>query len=195
MPAGTIYELSVDMDLGGNKVMNVHHFEQTSGDLGQDPRAELIDAYQGDVQTFQLACQSADISITGYRCRAVSPTPTQSFVNTDAAAGTLVGEALPANASAVVAWYTEEGSPVRVGRTFLPGIREEDTLQGLVTNVLRVLLIAFGNVIVDSIESGNTLTFTKVLYKTLDETFLNVLTGEPRPRVMGLRSRTKGVGQ
>lgn len=195
MPDETIYELSVDMDLNGNKVINVHHFEQTSADFGEDPRQELIDAYQADVQGPQLACQSDDILIEGYRCRAVSPVETQCLTETAPAAGTLVGEALPANSGALVAWYTEEGSPVRVGRTFLPGIREVDTVRGVLISTLRTLLVGFGNAIVAEIESGNSLTFTKVLYRAADETFLNVLTGEIRQRIKGLRSRTRGVGQ
>lgn len=195
MPDGTVYELSVDMTLGGNKVMNVHHFEQTSADFGEDPRTELIDAYQLDVETAQAACQSDDITITGYRCRALFPVETQSAVVTAPQAGTLIGEALPANAGALISWYSDESSPVRVGRTFLPGIREEDTERGIINVALRTLLIGFGNAIIAEVTSGNVLTFEKVLWRAIDETFINVITGEIRQRVKGLRSRTKGVGQ
>ena len=195
MPDGTIYELSVDMDLNGNKVINVHHFEQTSADFGEDPRQELINAYQADVEGPQLLCQSDDILIEGYRVRAIHPVETQSFSLAAPAAGTLVGEALPANAGALLTWYTEEGSPIRIGRSFLPGIREQDTVRGVVISTLRTVLVGLGNALVAEIESGNALTFEKVLWRAADETFLRVITGEIRQRIKGLRSRTRGVGQ
>lgn len=195
MPSGTIYELSVDQEIGGNQICNVHHFEQQTGDLGQDPREELVDAYQLAVEADQLACQSDDLSIVGYRCRAIFPVETQTFEQSTAEPGTRAGESMPANSPAVVAWYTEEGSPIRVGRTFLAGILEGDVFQGLLEEPIRTLLIAFGNSIVAQIESTDELQFKKVLYKALDDSFLAVITGEPRARLMKLGSRTKGVGQ
>lgn len=195
MPVNDIYELSEDQAIGANQITNVHYFKQLDSDGPVDPRLELSTAFLDDVVPAQLAIQGTDLFVNDIRVRRVDPIETQTLWHPVSTPGIRVGETMTCNIVAQVAWYSEPASPVRVGRTFLSGIVEEDVYQGLLLDALRTLLITFVDVLKEDIEGPNAVKFRKVLYRTVDQTFEEVLSGQVRMQTKKLGSRTIGVGQ
>lgn len=195
MPIGDIFELCVDQSIGANSFVNCHHFKQLDNDGPVDMRLEMTNAFNTDVIPDQQLIQGTDVTIDGLRVRRVSPIETQTLTNPLSVAGLRVGETMTANIAAQVAWYSEPASPVRVGRTWISGIVEEDVFQGLLIDAARTLLINFIDILAADITGPNAVNFRKVLYKALDETAEEVLTGQPRSPTKKLASRTIGVGQ
>jgi len=194
MPQNDIYQLSVDQILDDNSFVNVHYFQQNSDDEALPAAQALIQAYRNNVEASQLACQSNDMSIVGYRAIRVFPNPTQADEILAFVPGGLVGEAHPANNSAIVAWYSTEASPVKIGRSFISGIRELDVTKGLITSSLNDVLVIFANNLIQEITSSAGTNFQKVIFNVALNTFADVVQAEVRTRMRKLRSRTKGQG-
>lgn len=194
MPQGDIWQLSVDQALDDNSLVNVHYFEQQSADEALSSAEALIQAFRNNVELSMLNCQSDDISIIGYRAIRVFPNPTQAFQDLVVSPGELPGTSHPANNAAVVAWYTTEASPVKIGRSFISGIRELDITKGLLTVSLNDLLVIFAENLIATITSSAGTNFQKVIFNVALNTFADVVQAEVRTRLRKLRSRTKGQG-
>ncbi len=188
MPAGDIYQLSVDQTLQGVAMTNVHYFKQESADNGDMGQA-CIDAYQADVQVAQLACQSSALTLDQYRAVRVHPGPSQPVVETIGAAGTRAGDACAASQPALLSFYDIATGVVRSARTFLSGIVETDISVGLIEGALRTLLETFGALLEANISSPGGDDFRKQIWSVATSTARDVIKCRIRQQLRKLRSR------
>lgn len=197
MPSNDVYQLSVDQTIFGTSITNTHHFQQTSADAGANVADELMLAYQNQVETQQLLCQTADISLVQYRAIRVHPVPTQSRIITRGVPGTRPGGAHAANIVALGSMYTipvtfaPGGLRVRVGKTFLSGMAKADIDAGVWDSVLRALLTAFIQALVNAITSPAGVTWQRVVFDTITGAASDLVEGEVRQASRKLRSRTR----
>jgi hypothetical protein len=123
MAVDDIYQLSIDQAIHGVLISNVFHYEQT-GPGGTDPEQSLIDAWQSDTLPDWKLAVSIDLVFACARSRQVSGVGSfpETFEILTAQFGALAAGALPANAVAVISWYSSLYTKSGRGRSFLSGI-------------------------------------------------------------------------
>lgn len=190
MAINDVYQLSVDSTLFGVAMTNVHLFQQTTPDGVDPPAVDLIEAFQADIKTSLLACVTDDFALVGFRAIRVFPGATQVVTQNDSSAGTILGEACPANVAGLSSFYAMNGAKRLVGRSFQSGIQESSVVAGLLDSALRVLFVTYLTNLIITINDGDEPNFIKVLRDPTGPTFHTVSNTEIRAASRKLRSRT-----
>lgn len=166
MAVDDIYQLAIDQSLNGVLITNVFHYEQT-GPGGTDSEQSLIDAWQSDtLPEWELAVATSLLFTCG-RARQVSgvgsfPEQFEIFTGEN---GALVGEALPANAVAVISWYSGTFSKSGRGRSFISGARMVDEDENTWITAQQALWDTFAGAVINTItDAGTGATFKQVIW-------------------------------
>lgn len=192
MAVDDVYQIAVDQTLHGILLTNLFHYKQLVGGSGDDEQ-DLIDAFAEDVQPAWEAALSLDWSITCYRSRQVSGSGAfpETLEVVTGAVGDLTGNAFPANAVAVISWYSQTYSKAGRGRSFFSGIRMDDehenTWQAAQMTLLNLLGAALVGTITDSVSGGS---FESVIWGGSPATSKKIVKREVRPQVRKLINRT-----
>lgn len=192
MAVDDIYQLAIDQSLNGVLLTNVFHYEQT-GPGGSDPEQSLIDAWQTDTLPEWEAAVAVNLIFTCGRARQVSgvgsfPETFEIFASEN---GDLTGEALPANAVAVLSWYSATYTKSGRGRSFISGIRMVDEDENTWITAQQALLDTFAGAVINTItDAGTGATFKQVIWGGSPATAKTVIKKEVRPQVRKLRGRT-----
>jgi hypothetical protein len=192
MGVGDIYSLAIDQDVHGVACVNVFHFEQT-GPGAADDENELIDAFESDCFPAWQAATSTQWSAACARARQVSGSGAfpEVLQIIPGVAGALIGEALPANAVAVISWYSQTYTKAGRGRSFFSGIRLADEDENTWIVAQQALLATLAGAITNTItDAGSGATFKQVIWGGTPATEKTVVKYEVRPQVRKLRSRT-----
>lgn len=191
MPAGDIWQLSVDQTLFGVSLTNVHHFRQVDADTDPNMGTQLISAYAGAVEPSQVACQNPSLTIVQYRAIRIAPLPTQGVTVAAGIIGLRAGTSLAANVAALVTTKTNPIPKTRTGKVFLAGMNEADFIDGVWDSILRGLLEVFANALLAILIAPAGTSFEKVLWDSAASTAEKVLLREVKQAARKMRSRTK----
>lgn len=192
MPVGSTYQLAVDQSLHGVLCTNIFYWTQTQTGSGDDEQ-DLIDAFKEDGTPAWQACLSDEWQITCYRARRVSGTGTfaEKFEVATGIDGDLTGAALPANAVAVISWYSETYSKAGRGRSYFSGCQMIDELENTWNSTQYALLELLGFAIQDGVaDSVSGAIFDRTLWGGNPATAKPVVKREVRAQVRKLRGRT-----
>lgn len=144
--AADIHMLGLHYNCGFQPAMNVLHFISTvdsSTDPDQDS-AELVDAFIATIQPALLACLPENVQLIGYKARRINNTggPTYS-APIAGGTGTRPGLFSAGAIGPCINWGYFTGIRWRTGRTFLPGVSDDDLTNNLFATSLYVATTSF----------------------------------------------------
>ena len=194
MPAGDIFELSVDMMFDSQAIMNRYHFVQIGSDGSGDARVSCTEVWDAFFKiTFQNLV-SDEITIVQKRCRRVLPVQTQQLVSSDGAHGSVTGHVLPTNCVAILRLYGTPSGRKGVGFMKIPGVATAFVNEGRINSSYEGIAELFG----DQFEADNTHGGTGFVFRSCilgsDDVARQVQTARCTSRIKQLRSRTIGQG-
>lgn len=142
--ARDIYALQLHYEIGPQPGMNVLHFaEDTEASANPDVGAQgCMAAFDTQIKTLWLDCLPEDVLLIGYKARRVNNGGGPGIVQPIAGeAGTRTGNFSAGAIGPCMIWsYQKFGGGWAAGRTFLPGVSEDDIeensfVAGLIANI------------------------------------------------------------
>jgi hypothetical protein len=131
MAVGDLYKLDLHLHLLGGDASIALGYRQTAGASGVDTLQSAVEFFQANYVTDFLAVLAQDVELDQIRMDQVSAgDEIPGFVNLVGLPGTRVGQALPAGAAAVITWVTDAPNSKHNGRSYIPGISEDDVAAG-----------------------------------------------------------------
>lgn len=195
MPAGDVYELTLDQIVADQSISNVHHFVQIGSDGTGDPRAAVAAVWASFYNTPYLNLLSTGVTVFQSRTRRVLPTQTQQFTASIFLSGAVVGVPLPTNQCAIMREYATPSGRKGVGHVKLPGVDNVFVNEGRINGSYRGLIELFGDIFeADRTDSGSGFAFRSCVLGT-DGVARQIQLTRATSRIKQVRSRTVGVGE
>jgi len=146
------YELVISGKIAGQFVQNVLHLNlDNTADTDPFTVANALLTKMNTATEFSALwcdCLPEDYTMTSQRCRRITPTggPTQIFLQSSlyGTSGTRSGNVDVTTSCPLIIWLTSL-RPSKTGRTYMPGVSENDIEEGVLEPSLLTALAAFGN--------------------------------------------------
>jgi len=105
MPAGDVYELTVNQAYAVQQISNVHHYVQVGPDGTGDARSALSSVWVNFYQVPFLNCLTINVTLLAIRVRRLLPIQTQQFFTSIGLLGAVLQDPLPTNQCAILREY------------------------------------------------------------------------------------------
>lgn len=197
MAINDIYRLSVEgISVAGTELVNVHYYRQVGSPGGDDGMQLALDWYSTVGAAYMAAC-SAGVAMVGFKARNL----TQPQFGVDYALpaplnGSITGDSLPPQDTAVIRWTTGLIGKRRRGRTYMWPTGESQQSAGQLIPAHLTLLSVIATVLPNPAGVGS---WQKVIYSPptpTDATTIvtDVTGGNADVYIRGQRRRQVGVG-
>lgn len=196
MPAGDVYESSIDMTFAGQKLTNVIHFVQVGADGTGDPRESVTGILTTDFLPDYQNLVVDSLTFDQVQARRLFPTQTQQWTAASGVVGTQLSDGLPPQSCAILRLYGSRIGNRYVGRQLISGLPTSAVKDGQINNTLMGLLGIYG----DHFESSHSFPisgyeFTATILRRADSTNSQIIRAQSLARVRTARSRQLGIGQ
>lgn len=196
MPVDDIFELNVDMTIGGQNCVNVHHFIQRDVDGTGSAIDALSAVWTADYKTSLLALMVSTVNIVQLRIRHLLPIQTQQTIIAVGSVGTHAGQALPTYLATLL---RQRGFPTGrkgTGGVKIVGTPHGEVLNGRITVAYAAKVTTYGNISeADVTDAGSGYVFRSGVLAQSDGSFRAIEKSQVTPRVVTVHSRQIGVGQ
>lgn len=189
MAINDVYQTTIRMNVKGQKIVNVLHFEQTAGDGAIPVNHELCLAIEEDLIPGYQACCSNDLSFEAITAHKISPAVGGTYVRPLAVSGTVAEDTLPPNASVVATLYSANLTRQGRGRIFLSGIPDTFASKGRVENADAATYVTFLDLLLAPIQFAAGPTFRCGIWSTVGLAFHDYTSHQLRAAINTLRSR------
>lgn len=189
MSINDVYQAVIGMNVKGQKIANVLHFEQTSGDGVITPNHDLCLAIQEDLlPTYQLTT-SNDLSFESIRAHKISPAIGGTYVLPIAVLGLIAQDTLPPNGNVVATLYSDNLTRQGRGRIFISGVPDTVSGDGRLNSAAVGTYVTFLDLLMGTIQAAAGATFRAGVWSTVGLAFHDFTSYQIRARINTLRSR------
>lgn len=196
MATNDVLRLCVLGRLHGQRIMQVHHYRQSTSQTGNQAPA-LVDAFRVDVEPSMIACLSTEYELEGYLCQRVNPLPVLAAYELPVVGvfGTVTGGSLPSSMAAVITKRTLLAGPKFRGRNFYAGVPLSHETDSKITPAGLNLWDTFSTALVNIITSGTGVGFVPIVYNRALQTSTEVSQCVARVILRNQRRRQVGRGE
>lgn len=189
MSINDVYQATIGMNVKGQKIVNVLHFQQTSGDGVITPNNDLCLAIEEDLIPAYQTCCSNDLSFEKISAHKISPAIGGTYVKALAVAGTVAQDTLPPNGNVVASLYTANLTRQGRGRIFISGVPDTFVSSGRILNGSAATYVALLDLLLLPIQAAAGATFQAGIWSSVGLAFHDFTTHQLRSAINTLRSR------
>lgn len=189
MALSDVFQATIAMNVQGQEVVNVLHFEQTSGDGPIAPNRDLCLAIEASLIPVYKLCTSEDLTFEAIKAHRVKPSIAGTYVHPISGSGQVTEDTLPPNNSVLATLYTTNLTRAGRGRIFMPGVPDTFQNRGRLVVAGADLYVDFLAALLLPVQAGLGATFQAGVCNPPDGDFHDYTSHELRSRVNTLRSR------
>lgn len=153
MAANDLYRLTIQIETPGNVTEINLGYELAGGTIGPYTLEKTCLQAIADMNGALLALLAEDTFVRRYTMVPITePLEIMGFVDLVNAVGTVLGEALPANMTAIISLPTDAPSSKHNGRIYISGVSEEAQTEGTLEAAQQTLNATFAALLTDEIE-------------------------------------------
>jgi hypothetical protein len=189
MAANDIYQLTLGLNLKGQKMANVMHFQQQSVDGTLPPNEDLAKAFEAVLISPYMDCCSNDLTSETIRTHKVSPSVGGTYVHPAPYTGAISSDTSPSNNSVIATLYSATISRAGRGRIFIPGVPDNKVSDGRLLNASAAIYVTFLDLLLANISDSGGATFRAGIWAPGASTFKPIIQHQVRAVLTTLRSR------
>lgn len=195
MAQNDIFQLRVNYQLSGQKLVNVMHFRNSDSTGTGDERQGLAAAFIQHLVPPLKACLSDQVLIHSVSVKGVGAAKSQYIDVSVSENGSVTADPLPTNIAVAITTYANGKGPQYRGRFYLPGCPEIYVSLGIVGDTLIGLLATLADLLNDQLTDPLLgYKFNMCIWSEAHTQIRDVSYSEPQYRSRSLYSRTIGVG-
>jgi hypothetical protein len=198
MAVNDVFELVLVTAIANQRAVNVFHFKEVdecSDDLPSEAITAMFEEDFVPVIFLALSIEAVGQCVYGRR---IDPTPNIPFLRVlDAVVGDVASDAIPSNAAAVMTQYSVEFGRSGRGRTYLSGIPESGTTDGLINTGQMALLDDISDLFINAARtppSPFTGSWKPVVWSAKNSEAHNLVASGFSPSPGSMRSRRQPYG-
>lgn len=195
MPLGDVFEATLGMTIGTEKMVNVFHFIQQESDGPISSNQLLADTLISEMIPSYQACTSEDLAFQTLRVRRIHPTVGGVSTHTVGLPGLIAEPSMPPNCAILAAMGGIDGFQRNDrGRFWLPGCPISAANLGRIPTGQRDLVNTFLDTLLTTLSvAPHDIDFRAVLWNKALTIAQNYAAYRVSPRLRTLRSRTTSV--
>lgn len=146
MAVNDLYELTVYLSSSASAASLVFGYRQNTGTNDADTLQSAVEFWAANDALVLAACLSTQVRIDEVKMVGITALgEIEGIQHNVPVFGTRTGSSLPFTSAAVITKVTNAPNARHNGRVFIPGVSEDDTVDGTIVAALIALLVIFGD--------------------------------------------------